>query len=1039
MPLGTAQVLPLVGFLVQRVVGPDDKAAAGATAFLELLSDDHTHAVLAQTLSSLENIAAVASAVQQLNAVLSLAGKLLLRPRVAAATANRNHGARLLQLVRHVLETVHVDSCRSACFYILQRLLQANDAASVRFVVLPTSWELVCAAMTRGSDAEGGAHLRTNALALLCFILQNSDAAVVPWPKLTDALKVVLSGGETQHRLIACHILLEGVQRGIGAEMLSRDVALHLFEAARRHQVNDALAKKLVQLIILLASRAAEAFSSQVPNGAHCFCEVVDRFLQAGESDLVGMSLELLINLLRFSELSDNVSFRQFVASALRTSAPMVAQEVQLSFAVSWMQIAHHVLPTVMQENEDERSTEACCRIVSAVSAVAPVVVISPQHVALALSLSCMTHNFEAAGQVAQRHASCVRDNPFVCLEMIAVAVASATNGPLPASLAEMFPVVIAGAFSARRTLSSVDATVLSLCDGLVSFAKCIMPWWQPRMPRVPACMLRLPEPTSWLEMLQGGEYVFEDQHLMSLILGLSCAAAIVGESLLSGDVATAALQSLVISRPEMATSPAGMDMAMLLCLAGWRDSSSALAVSLAQGVLAAKVPLSPSMPHRFLAWTFSVHSLEPLATDLVHLLVEGNDLASIVSGSASAAVTGHLLKLLASSDRSARLRDTIEAFLQVGEEAVALFVIKGLATVLQTVCWCVQELPWLCRIITLLLRNKSVSLAIGADLVFGRACGDLLLQSPCEEALLAWYNAAAVVLSQIPGREERVALAPAWVLNVTLTAQNAPLMVAQLQVAGLCVSCWVPSLFRTSMTVIDDPLLAQEALTASASLFLLRSMLATCPSGEGPSGEDVHELWLLVQSIVVSSLNEPLRHSAGKTAHALFRFCGADEAKALVSLPWSWFTLRNTVEKLSIIVPGSHMSRGLLEFLCAMMPFLADWDAFGTDVMARFALECATVSDDLVLLNVVLEALSHIKLDSSGRDSMRRAIAAKIQALGSSSDRSCSSAICAPVPPQAFHEALVFTHFLWGEGDATPLRQAREDRLFRIDALLKS
>ena len=996
------------------VAAADEKTAAGAVSFLEQLADEHTHIVLVQVLARLDGVLAVSSpGLQPLLALLTVAGRLLLRPRVAAVTANKTHGVRLLQAARQALEGARAEPCRGAALYVLLRLLHCRDAAATRFAVLPGSWELVCATLQRGSEAV----LRTNALALLCAMLQASEPSAVPWNKIVDALKAVLAGAEPQQRLIAAHLLVEGALRGAGVAMLTQDVLLHALDALRRHAPADALARRLAQLVGLLAAAAPEAFAAQLPDALPCLCGVVERFLEAGGGECVAQSLELLTVVLRFST---EASVVQFARDSLCACADAVAHEVTAPCGVSWLQVAHHVLPVVQQ---DADLTAACGEVAWALVRLPAKVPVSPQHVALALSLLAQLRDFECAAQVAQRHSCAVRDSPFVCLEAIAAAVDSSSGGAMPKSFAPLFPTVLASFFNARRTLQSSDPTMVSLCDGVLRWAKAALPWWQPRVARVQACMLRLPDPASWLEMMQSDQYVQEDQQLMALMLGLACCAAVASCDWqpLGG---VEALCALATARPDVA----GTELGVLLCLAGWSECAGPLAETLARGITAAETPLEVTMPHPFLAWAFGVRSLEPLVGTLVAVLVERNELHIIAAGAASGAVAGHLVKLLARPDRSLKLLMTADAFVRSGEEAVALFAVKGIATVLQSATWHVHELEWLCGLVCLLLNSNALPVLAAAELVFGAPWCQMAQKCTSEASVVAWYNAAATVLARLPDSQSRAKCAPASVCLVALPCNNTALLVAQLQVAGLCISQWSPHLWQSCVSVASE---SQHTVPVSAALFVMRSLLAVARPDEGPSDEMVHELWLVLQSLMVASNSDQLRRAVAKTLEALLQRCGGDTARALLALPWSWYSVRFVVEQLRAVVPGVPLSRGAVSFLQFVAPFVPLSDP---ELVARLTLDCVSSADDFAVLGALLALLaSGAQVDATGREAIRRAVLPKIQALGNRRD---GCAEHSSVESLMSGGLLMFPHLLWD--DAVPLlQQMREDRLFRIQALL--
>jgi hypothetical protein len=1017
--LSGAQALPLITFLLDRAASNvDEKTVASAVAFVEQLADEHTHIVLAQVLARLENVLAVPSPqLSVLHALLTVAGRLLLRPRVAAACCNKPHGARLLQAARQTLDAVAAEPCRGAALYVLLRLAHAQDAAALRLAAQPASWDLVCGALLRGSDAV----LRTNALALLCAMLQGCEPAAVPWSKIVDALKAVVGGGETQQRLIAAHILVEGAQRGGGPGMLAKDVLLHALDALHRHELADALSRRLAQLVVMLGAGQDELFAAQLRDGLAGLCAVVERFLQAGTSECVGQSLELLTTILRH-DVSEAVV--RFARDALCSCADAIAHEVAGPCGVSWLQVTHLVLQAELFEQTAE-FVGACSQVVSALVRLPAEVAVSAQHVALALSLSALLRDYDGAGQVARRHEVAVRESPFVCLELITVAVASTDAG-----FATLFPAVLASFFNARRTLQSSDPTMLSLCDGVLQWAKAAMPWWKPRLTRAQACMLRLPDPASWMEMMQSDVYVQDDQQLMALMLGLSCCAAVSGCDWQPLQGGVDALCDLAAARPEVA----GVELAMLLCLQGWSECVGPLADAVARGIVAANVELTASMPPPFLAWAFGVRVLEPLVGSLVSVLVEQSALHTIVAGAASGAVAGHLVKLLARPGRTLNLLMTVDAFVRSGEEAVALFAVKGIVSVLQSTTWATHELEWLCGLVALLLKSNALPVQAAADLVFGSSWFGMVQVCSSETTLLAWYNAAALVLAQQPDEERRAGRTPTALQSVAPQCENVALIVAQLQVAGLCVSQWNQVLWQTCVGIASE---CEHTAAVSAALCVIRALLLVAGIGGGPSGDMMHEVWMVLQSLLVASSSDQLRRAVAKTVDTLVQRCGSDMATSLLALPWSGYTWRHVTAQLRGAVPGAAMSRGLISYVHFVLPFVSA--SVEPELVGRLTLECAVAADDFVPLGAVLTVLTLCKVDATGREAIRRAVMPKIQALSSSSssrrDHFAQPSSTA-VHSQMFGQLLLFPQLLWDDL-VPPTAQMREDRLFRIQALL--
>jgi hypothetical protein len=1012
--LSAAHAVRLIETLITTFLREENASLSSACgSMLEKLGgeSEHVHLVITQSLHYLDNLL-VAKSMEQATSIVSLTGRLLAKGRfLGALMAIKSHGSRLVNAICHLLE-LGGDAARSACYFVLVKLVAAQDASAVRLGILPSSWERICGDIAQsGNDANS---LRTNALALLCFLLQSSTPSLAPWYKIIDALKAVLCSGEQQQRMLACQVLLEAVHLGFGEILLERHVVLHVLDALScPGDANSMLMKKLMQLVVLLASRFPENLQT-------CLIPGLARVLDAakvtiGVPELVGATLELLAALL---PLSNSESLLHLAADCAWASVGLVVSDVNSVTAISWLQVANFVLGALRTHGSNEAwlllcdiAKEVINRLLFAGKE------ISSQHVALGISLCTIIDDADLTVQLVVSHEVSVRTQPLVCLEVIASILKCSTN----VLALGLFHVVLQGAFSARRMLKAESDPVLAaIFDGILSVAKRVLPWWQPRVARVQMCMLGVPEPCTWLDMLDKDEHIFSDPDIVALILGLICSLLISSPSHFSTiekQRIAAALCDVAMKRPEVASSVIGLEFAVTLCLCEWNGDNDGVSEALGESLVEAGVAFSCSLPASFLAWIFRVQYLDDASSKFLLTLVQENkfhDLLALFSSSETlaVAVSGHLVNLL-NSRRSPELLVAVELFVQRDDQKsiISALAAKGAVALLSKTRWAIEEVPWLCRITSCFLRSGALDSSEATLIVFNERSEEALKKSFDEHSLLDWLNAANQILAQWTSLSDRVRIAPKVSTDVFVSSGSAALVVAQLEFAGFLTISWKNSLFEACASLLADPAVSET--TAAAALFALRSMLEAAASAPH---EDLYRLYLLLEALFVSSAKEMLRICVVKTMAVFFGFLDRLEDKSaafsFARLPWSSFTWRVAVERF-ISTPSDGLVPRSSSLLIGTLATRVDDDCramLGTHFLDRLVLEWTvnnSSSDDYDLL-VLVSRLLELGFEKRVLGVFFSGLAAKTRVCSSESVavRGRSS--------QFFQGALVFPHWLW-------------------------
>lgn len=1009
MGLPTSFALRLVEALLifERL---DENSFSLVSSLLETLSEsDHVHLVSAQIVRCLDGLLASAS-LEKATVMLTLFGRLLSRPRFLSAVLAGNHAARVVHAIRHLMESGGAAS-RSACYFALLKLVAVRDPSALRLGTLATTWEVVCLDIAQGGG--GSSSLRTNGLALLCFLLQSSDPALAPWPKIADALKVVVCSGEQQQQLLACQVFLEAVHLGFGGLLLERAVGLHVLDALSRVDLASsvALLKRLVQLTVIFATRFPQSFQLQISSSIRHIARLAQTWTAASSPEYFGMSLELMgaIIPLSGSDLLEPAGVLAVISS------PSVARDLKGPLAISWMQLVHTLAAAPCSSdfqlsirNHARNILERCCSETG----------LSAQHVGLAISLACLLDEADLMVKVALAHQSLALENPLVCLELVRVCSVCTAGAPP----VQLFTLLVEGAFQARRAMdTSSDQTLRAIFEGLLVVAQRMIPWWRPRISQIQSVMLALPDVSSWLETI---EHFAADADSISVMLGLFCCGLMsANENWIGCKVSAIKVLTDCASKTTALSSSFVMELSVALCLSGWSDASSVLSDGLARALVSANVELSCDMPPSFLSWAFRARALESVASRfLYHLLSDGSGshvLASLLGSSqvVRASVGAHLVKLM-TNQRSKHVLFAWELFLESGQDAVSLLSANGAVAALKESVWEDCELPTLCRLLLPFVQYGAMDASIALTVLYPH---QNRVDSLPDDGLLSWLNAYNLILILAPSLSS-------FFLSVNTAAVLRPtdleaLRIAQMEFSALLVSGWNPSLFVQCNAVMTDPSASDVAV--AVALFAVRRMLDLCDASSVPPLEELYDLWLLLQAQVVTDARELVQTCAVLSMDSLVRLSskiGPDRGQLLASLPWTKFTWRCAVERIGSAPPEAILSAPLLHFVQVLLPHFDDRSLLGTAFVDRLALEALKTNKN----NTRLMALVLALLDCAVPVEKHAFLVALEKAALPDAHEALPAVICSCLD---FHGALVFPQSIW-EMNLTPLHNQTTSRL---------
>ena len=1005
------------------------QSGESSVAFLLTLADDYSAVLLAAVLARLDHFIQA----EPLTAVvlLSLIKTLFARSRVARALVNTPSGARLLQAVRTAVES-ESERLRSAAYLVLQCLISGNDRPSVLFALQSETWDRVMQDVSGGNDQVSNG-LRDNALISLVFLVRcaRSNQTAIPWTRVIDCVKVILSGSSTTvHRSLACQLLHHALssESTLASAMLSQDVAEHAFEALRLHGPSDESAPRLLQLVTQLASLEPKIFPAHASFGVAVLADTIGWFCSTQADELVSTGLTALAVLFAFEALSQDEFICATAGKALCSTSNAIWIASASELVIAWLQLAHYFLAAPMEAVLASSVQEACFSVLGAISGCD-----NPSAHIVALGASLCSHFPEACqvfDEIVRAHELLIVSNVGLFLEIL----------KSPHLTGAMFPLVMEAYFSARRRLKTSDPVLLSLCESVLDYATQLLPWWGSRIVRAQASLLRLPEPALWLETMSEQH----DASITSLVTGMTCCALKAGFNPLSDEAPRLLLQAIQ-SRPELAT----LEMAVVLCMLGWNDNSTPTASLLARAVLAANpYQFDVSFPTEFVRWTFTMRSLDDLTLGFVRAMIQSNTLGTIPS--MNSLLVGHLVRLIAapSTDDIGIVLVSVHQMICGGGDLALIFVAKGLLSALTTLAqgnaeFVVPKFSVICQVVMALLGSGSVEPRVCVEIIV--QLGEfvrIIARSDDSSALLSWFNVANLVFSQT-SNVEQVKLVPEWALSFSLNqAHDGGLIAAQLQLAGMRVSEWNATLFDQCSQCFLDITLSQSPAVVSASLFVMRRMLQNC-SGELMSSSDfVHDKWVTLLSLLLSP-HETARAAAAQCCTALIHGTTAELRIWLVQLPWTNYAWRCISEKVCLqSVPSSRIPSSHLVFLLTVMQSGCRYNYPGASLMSRLVSGALHTSEpeDAVLLELIWTAISHDCIGDSEKGPIQRMVRTKISATVASSATSQGSQEDSNQEPhccqQSFElveNALLLPHLLWDVSANVGTRRAREDRLFKI------
>jgi hypothetical protein len=909
--LSSSQVVRLVDALLSFDVEDENFVSVLCSLLEAVCESEHASLVVSQALQALDSVLSNSS-IPKATVLMTFLGRLLSRPR--AMDLVKAHGQRLVHAARHLLE-FGSDAARSSCYFVLLKLVSARDAAALRFGVLPSSWECICSDVLSGSTA--GA-LRSNGLALLCFLLQFSNPSIAPWPKIVDALKVVISAGEAAQQSLASQILLEAVDWGFAALLLEREVGLHVLEALSRHEsTTPDVLRKLVQLMARFSSPPLlEALRLQL--AAERVVEVCTSLSQIPA--LVDVSMELLLAVLPLSP------------AVIEPAAAMVWSTVRCvqsssSSSQCWLAILHHLAEVRHAVVQDPLVLESVRIFFAPFQSNEPLSA-SPSSVhlvGLGLSLGRLLDDEALVVGLASSQGVLIGSSFALCLE-----VARACEECSSSSVAvRLFPLVLKSLFDARRSVDS--SQIGGLVDRLLAAAKRVLPFWQIRVPRVHALTLALPDLETWRD---DGVLLGLDSSSLALALGLmACNLAV--DAAFADAAVQRVLQGIAGTKSSCVGFAVELSIAISLgCPSCFTDAT--ISDRLCCGLLVSNVSLCASMPAPFLAWVFGMTVLEPLvAAFLANLLAPEESESLRLLLASSVPIRSSLANLLVKrldARRSPDVLSAIQLFAQNGgDDAVSLLAFKGLIKVLQKWSWSEpEECRWLSEMCMHLLKCENVLDGVNAAALLCQSVSVGLL-GPLE--LLAWLNASNLAMSAV-GADPASFLAaysnPDW------QHSDEALCLAHLQFVALTHSEWRSDLLSACLEHLASVSGSEWVLVAA--LGVIWRMLAHGSAANQPSLDSLYNLWLRLLALVVSDGRESVRSAVVKCLEAFFRM--SRKAEHLTCLPWARFVWRFAVEKF-FSNPSSASLMHLLQVFLPLMVEEEDRALVDGNLLCRVVLDC--------------------------------------------------------------------------------------------------
>ena len=852
---------------------------------IQLLGDQNPKCVLQQIEIFLDRCGP-SSATQ--TSLLTLLGKCLSHRRCLSFATNRHNG---INLVRHINSALlqGLDTARSSCYYILQNFIKENDVRYIRYGLLPTTWDVVCSDIAGGNDESSG-NIRTNALALTCFLIGhgNRQAQSIPWQKIVDALRVLLHCGEEQHQAIACRLLLEAANNNLCELLLERDVPEYCMDALHSiaPQKTDLL-QSLLSLLCFCIIKSKDSFASRV-----FFCmeslsdhsELMDKL--CSNVELHPLVLQLVNLLLQYPVAQSRPAFLQIVCVVLVQQKESITTGEHVSMAQDWIQVAHRIfhakeyLPAHLQQRLEEASAEVLVHL-SVSSKTEP----APPLVALCISLCALLHQDlgkRLYHDILQSLERVIVGHPLVLLEALQSFGSSALS----------FPVALKGFFNGRRELKSSDPVLVNIIDHILEMVGQLVPWMPLSLSQARESIIRAPDPSLWRDMFagQGDQDCFaNDASMLQLVIALSSCSVLCNCDILQEGTSDA-LSSFVFIHPQHAT-PA---LAILMTLTGYTETDSEVAAIMAKAVLKSSTSVQAThLPKPFLRWCMSMPALEPLCFSYVETLLEMPELLD----SFGTLTVPFLLQLLQNRSVVPQVLCCLEQMSRK-ELSTALMIMKGLLPRLSecaraplTSADAHNMLVILYRVIEAQEQPQQHAIEI-LDMVYQQA-------SLAESAHIQWLNCVSFMILKCPSY--RTAFERYREAISERMSSETPLLLAQLQFLGLLQVHWSDHIADVCFENCTSSKSSPSSICTS--LYTLREMLGSSPNSSIP----VFRLWTTMQALVMTNSFESVRQLAVECCYIL-----ANHHSVAPCAPWTWFQVKWTLEHIST----STLNRCHLTFL---------------------------------------------------------------------------------------------------------------------------
>lgn len=830
MLLSLDVVEPLVSCIIESGIRNDITLNIG---LLSALSEQHAHVVVSSLLCRLKPDDPIDH--QRWVVLLSLLGKLCSSSDsfLSALICNKDHHLTLLSIVSVALSS---DAMRSSSYFLLVKMMASKSISSIRFALMPHVWDAVCVDVCHGHDGHAG-NLRSNALALLCYLLQAAGEmeASVPWPKVVDALVTLVSSGVSQHCALACHLLLEAYHKGQGEMLLQKDVAEYCFSACTVMNPNDAALKKVLQLILALAL-TGPSFGPHVQFGKVVLLSVIDTQASSGTGEMLTLSMELLGVIMGFEECQDEKSMAIALDVLFKTSVSVISSDLRSSLILSWLQVCTRVVSSPIALGEDVASAlaETCKALFRMMCSATDLL---PQVLALSLSLCSYFHESAYFESICKVHQNIVLQWPHVSHEMVTQLVH--VDAPQAMSL---FPLAMQALFNARSKLSETDNIIGDICDSLLTVARKISPWWTPRVSKFRLCIARLPE--GMRDPFVG------DEHALSIYMGFLATCLKVGWN--PGNVIT--LEDVIQFKVP------NVESVVVMCQLGFAECKGPLANEMTSRLLNEGTRDLTLYPDCVVRWVMNVPRLEPLVVQLLQNATEEtiHRYGALLVGSVISHQMLHVaLWMLSSGDVSMPsvflLKGFLPALMQfklVGDEAIECAI----------------------QIVSILAKEGREHMQACLDVLLGH-----IFKSNIQsvKTWLLFFN----------------------VTNSLLHQQHHPLQKYDVQVpdhVGVILGYLQMMCFCRCPVAFDWVKLLERSNEWTSTLVL--SFMRIVPLPETLTEEALVKMWYVLLAQTFSPF-ERVREAVGYTCEAMLNKVGTEKAKLLLQKPWSLLALRCVVD----------------------------------------------------------------------------------------------------------------------------------------------